>query len=142
MRSLAVGMLLLVTACGSSGSSDPGPSAPPATASSTSPSPAVSEPTGPEAAVEGLMRALDEGDCAAAHDLVVTPADLGCDVVEQAEGSFADEGVDLDEVAYSAGAVEGDSATVTIDWGTGVPGESYEVQRIDGTWRVVFDSAA
>src|SRR5215204_189569 len=43
---------------------------------------------------------------------------------------------------YRRGSIVGDSTTVTIDWANGYPTESYDVQRLDGTWLVVFDSAA
>lgn len=88
------------------------------------------------------MRALDEGDCRTAQRLVVTPSELTCDIVELSRGSFADEGIDLDETTYEAGAVHDASSTVRITWGNDYPVESYEVQKIDGRWKVVFDSAA
>ncbi len=88
------------------------------------------------------MRALDAGDCKAARKLVVTPSELGCDVVEQATDSFAAEGIDLDEVIYRAGKVHDASATVRITWGNGYPTESYDVQKVGRHWKVVFDSAA
>jgi len=88
------------------------------------------------------MRALDAGDCTTAKRLVVTPSELGCDVVEQSKDSFADEGIDLDEVRYRAGAVHDASTTVSIRWGNGYPTESYDVQKVGGRWKVVFDSAA
>ena len=88
------------------------------------------------------MRALDAGDCKKAKQLVVTPSELGCDVVEQNKDSFADEGIDLDEVVYRVGKVYDDSATVKITWNNGYPTESYDVQRVGGRWKVVFDSAA
>lgn len=139
-RLVAVAALLVVAACGTS---DPPESAEPSTPASTAPSatpaPALSPP---EAAVDALMRALDEGDCKAAQRLVVTPSELGCDVVEQSKGSFADEGIDLDGVTYRAGAVHDASTTVSITWGNDYPAESYDVQKVDGRWRVVFDSAA
>ena len=88
------------------------------------------------------MRALDDGDCKAAKKLVVTPSELGCDTVEQAKDSFAAEGIVLDEVRYHAGKVHDASATVSITWGNGYPTESYDVQKVDRRWKVVFDSAA
>ena len=132
---LAMGALLVVAACGSS---DP-PEDPPTSTPTTTSAP-VLEPAA--AAVDGLMRALDAGDCKAARALVVTPSELGCDVVEQSKDSFADEGIDLDEVSYRVGAVHDASATVSITWGNGYPTESYDVQRIGSRWKVVFDSAA
>jgi hypothetical protein len=136
-RLVAVGTLLLVAACGRSDPADP---TTPSSAPSSTATPTVHAPA--EAAVDALMRALDAGDCKAAKKLVVTPSELGCDVVEQAKGSFVDEGIDLDEVAYRASKVQDASATVAITWGNGYPTESYDVQKVGGRWRVVFDSAA
>lgn len=130
---VAVGAMLVLVACGSSEPVDP-----PSTPSSTSPdalSPA-------EAAVDGLMRALEAGDCTKAQDLVLTPSELGCDAVEQSAGMFADEGIDLDAATYRAGEVHDASATVSITWGPGIPSESYDVQKVGDAWKVVFDSAA
>jgi hypothetical protein len=145
-----LGALLLAAACGSSDSSGAPdvrpateePSTTPAPSGTTRPPGSAAPPTGAAAAVADLMRALDDGDCRTAKRLVVTPSELGCDVVEQAAGSFADEGIDLDAVSYRAGAVRGGSSTVTIRWGNGYPAESYEAQRVGGRWKVVFDSAA
>lgn len=122
-RLVAVGALLVLAACGSGSSG----------ASST---------TSAADSVEQLMRALDDGDCAAAKDLVVTPGSLDCEIVEGSKGSFADEGIDLDETTYKATKSQDDSATVAIAWGNGAPAESYDVQRVEGDWKVVFDSAA
>lgn len=138
-RLVAVGALLLVAACGSSDPDEPARTPRPTTERTTTAAPADA----PAArAVERLMRALDEGDCRTAKRLVVTPSELTCDLVEQSEGSFADEGIDLDETTYEAGAVHDASSTVKITWGNDYPVESYEVQRIGGRWKVVFDSAA
>jgi hypothetical protein len=134
---VAVGAMLVVAACGTSDPPEPVKSSTPP--STTTPSPALSPA---EAAVDALMRALDDGDCKAAKKLVVTPSELGCDVVEQSKDSFADEGIDLDEVTYRGGAVHGSSATVSITWGNGYPTESYDVQKVGDRWKVVFDSAA
>lgn len=129
---LAALSLVFVAACGSQDSSEGAPS----------PSPSATSSSGPAAAVEQLMRALDAGDCKAAKALVVTPSAMDCGNVEAAAGSFAEEGNDLDAVTYEAGPVQGTSATVTIDWGNANPGESYDVEKVDGKWRVLFDSAA
>ena len=137
---VAVGALLVVAACGTSDPQEPAES--PTTTKATPaprPTPALSPA---ESAVDALMRALDAGDCTAARALVVTPSELGCDVVEQSKDSFADEGIDLDEVTYRAGAVHDSSATVSITWGNDYPTESYDVQKLGGRWKVVFDSAA
>lgn len=139
-RLVAVGAMLIVAACGTSDPPEPARSStPPSTTPASTPAPALSPP---EAAVDALMRALDEGDCKAARRLVVTPSELGCDVVQQSKGSFADEGIDLDRVAYRAGKVHDASTTVNITWGNDYPTESYDVQKVGGRWRVVFDSAA
>jgi hypothetical protein len=138
-RLVAAAAMLLAAACGTSDPPEPATSS--THPSTTTPAPAHSLSPA-EAAVDGLMRALDAGDCKAAKKLVVTPSELGCDAVEQAKDSFAAEGIDLDDVAYRAGAVHGASATVSITWGNGYPTESYDVQKVDGRWKVIFDSAA
>jgi hypothetical protein len=135
-RLVAVAALLVVAACGSD---EPEPAKTPTSPSATTPAHTLAPP---EAAVDGLMRALEAGDCEAAQQLVVTPSELGCDVVEQSKGSFTDEGIDLDKVTYRAGAVHDASSTVSIEWGNGYPAESYDVQKVGGSWKVVFDSAA
>ena len=135
---LAMGALLVVAACGTS---DPPPARTASTPTRTTTAPSQSLAPA-EAAVDALMRALDAGDCKAARTLVVTPSELTCDVVELSKDSFADEGIDLDEVVYRAGPVHDASSTVDITWGNGYPTESYDVQKIDGRWKVVFDSAA
>ena len=139
-RLVAVGALLVLAACGTSDPPDPPEPATPSTPPSTTTT--ARTLSAPEAAVDALMRALDAGDCKAAKKLVVTPSELGCDVVGQNKDSFADEGIDLDDVIYRAGAVHDASATVSITWGNGYPTESYDVQRVDGRWKVIFDSAA
>ncbi|QGG42563.1 hypothetical protein [Aeromicrobium yanjiei] len=147
-RLLAVAALVLVSACGSDGSSGPGEgtaSRPSAPATSTTTSPSGGKPStapGPARAVETMMRALDEGDCRAMRRIVVTPSAVDCEVVHAAKDTFADEGIDLDEVVYTAGRVNGSSSTVTITWGNDTPDESYDVERVGSRWRVVFDSAA
>lgn len=96
----------------------------------------------PAAAVETMMRALDSGDCEAVKDVVLTPSEIDCGFVTDLGGMFADEGLELDEVDFTVTESSGDQATVEIDWNDGDPNESYEVQRVDGTWKVLFDSAA
>lgn len=135
MKSLLAALsLVLVAACGSQDST------PDAPATSTAPTQAAT--AGPAAAVEKLMRALDAGDCDVVLSVVVTPSAIDCDDVAAAKDSFAEEGTDLDAVRYKAGPVNGTSSHVTIDWGNENPGESYDVEKIDGQWRVVFDSVA
>lgn len=128
---LAVMSLVVLAACGTSD----GPDSKPSTSA-----PAAS--SGAAAAVEQLMRALDAGDCAAARKAVLTPSELDCGTVRESEGSFADEGNDLAEATYTAGPTEGSTASVTIDWGSGNPDETYDVEKVDGQWLVVFDSVA
>lgn len=131
---LAAASLIVLAACGASDSGGAEPSG--------SPSSPVVTPTGAAAAVEQLMLALDAGDCAAARRLVVTPSELDCDVVRSSEGSFADEGNDLADATFSADDAQGPSTSVTIDWGSANPDETYDVEKIDGRWLVVFDSVA
>lgn len=139
-RLLAAAALVVLAACGSEGSA--GPEATGGTTPSATTAAPDEQPSAPERAVETLMRSLDDGDCAAVQAIVVTPATVDCDVVRQAEGSFADEGIVLDDVIYAGGPVEDSSSTVTITWGNEYPDESYDVEKVDGTWRVVFDSVA
>jgi hypothetical protein len=126
---LAIVALLLVSACGtgSDGDSDPG----------------GSTDDGPALAVKRLVTALEAGSCDDVVDVVVTPASVDCEVVGSLEGSFADQGVDLDEVTYETGEVTDGSATVTIGWGGDAaedPDETWDVERVDGEWKVLFDS--
>lgn len=121
----AVALLLAVGACGSG--SEP----------SDEPAPA----SGAETAVEQLVTALEDGDCAAVKAVVVTPSEVECDLVSSLKGSFSEEGIDLDAVTYEAGPVEGDSSTVTIGWGDSDPDEQWQTERVDKTWKVLFDSA-
>ncbi|AWB93377.1 hypothetical protein [Aeromicrobium chenweiae] len=141
-RLLAVAALVLVAACGSGGSSDPETPATSARSATPTTGGPRTPPTGPAAAVDAMMRALDAGDCRGMRKVVVTPSAVDCEVVRSAKDSFADEGIDLDDVVYEAGPVNGSSSTVTITWGNGTPDESYDVEKSGGRWRVVFDSAA
>ncbi|MET0929684.1 MAG: hypothetical protein ABWX74_09200 [Aeromicrobium sp.] len=126
MRSLATVAVVALLALGACGS-DPG-------------SDAASPQSGPADAVEQLLRSLEAGSCPEVKAIVVTPATVDCDQVETLAGSFEDEGVDLDDVSYAAGRVEGDSVVVTIDWGTGEPEEAWDVERVGDSWKVIFDS--
>lgn len=132
---LAVVSLVVLAACGTS--DDPGGKSPRPSSSTTS-----AAPSGAAGAVEQLMRALDAGDCPAARKAVLTPAELDCGLVRDSAGSFAEEGNDLADATYTAGPTQGSTARVTIDWGSGNPEESYDVEKVDGRWLVVFDSAA
>lgn len=136
----AVVTVFALTACDTA---EPGPSrTTPAPSTTTASATTVPVTTGPSRAVDRLMRALNEGDCKAVKDLVVSPSEIDCGLVAEATGTFEAEGIDLDAVRYRRGSIVGDSTTVTIDWANGYPTESYDVQRVDGTWLVVFDSAA
>lgn len=96
-----------------------------------------SDSSTPEAAVMSFMVGLEAGDCAAVKKIVVTPSTVDCEVVESLRGSYADEGTDVDDVSLEAGEVEGDSAVVAVG---GDSEESFDVERIDGAWRVIFDT--
>lgn len=127
MRALAaLAVFLVVAACGSeSGSEGPDP---------------ASGGAGAEDAVRQLLTALEAGSCPDVKAVVLTPATVDCEVIGTLEGSFADEGIDLADVAYQAGDVTAESGSVTTDWGNGEPADSWQVERIDGVWKVVFDS--
>lgn len=91
----------------------------------------------PEAAVSSFLTGLEAGDCGAVKKIVVTPSTVDCEVVKSLKGSYADEGTDVDDISLKAGDVEGDSAVVTLG---GSPDESIDVERIDGSWRVIYDT--
>lgn len=98
---------------------------------------------GPTDAVETMLRALDAGDCEAAKDVVVTPSLIDCEYVRGLAGMFEGGDVDLDDVDLEVVEEVGpDQATVEIDYHDGQQPETYEVQRVDGEWLVLFDSAA
>lgn len=92
--------------------------------------------------VKTLMRALEKGDCDTVKDMVVTPSQIDCGQIDEAAGMLEAEGVELDEVKYKAGSITDDSSIVTISWGPDLPPEPIELQRVEGKWLVVFDSAA
>jgi hypothetical protein len=131
--SLAVVALLLVSACGSDSEPSAGGSSSPA-------EPTESQSAAPARAVERLVASLEAGSCEDVKTIVVTPSLVDCEVIESLGGSFADQGVALDDVTYSVDEIEGDSGTVAVDWGTGEADESWQVERIDGEWKVIFDS--
>lgn len=132
MRTFAVlVMLLLVGACGA-GSSD-------SDSDSEADSEAVSA-VGPEKAVEQLLTALEAGSCKDVKKLVVTPAAIDCEMIASLAGSYAADGIDLADVTYAVDDIIGDSGAVNADMGDGKPADSWNVERFDGTWKVVFDS--
>ena len=116
----AVAALVLVSACGSS---DTGAGA-----------------ASPEDAVSRLLTALEDGSCSGVRDVVVTPDLVDCEMVEDLQGGYAADGIDLDDVSLSAGEVVDDSASVTADLGAGQDAETWQVERVDGSWKVLFDS--
>jgi len=119
-RCVAVAVLLLVAACGS----DPAPSG--------------SDAAGD--AVEKLLTALDDGSCADVKKIVLTPDDIDCEQIETLAGSYTDQGIDLDDISVTTGEVNGGSTTVTVDLGIDDPDETWQAERVDGSWRVIFDS--
>lgn len=133
----AVAVLLLTGACGSSDSGGDG--GPPADAPSSS---AGSPPaaTSPEQAVSAMMAAIEKGDCDDVKAVVVTPDAIDCGSIRTLRGGYADEGIDLDDVGLAVGEQSGDSATVTADLGDGADPETWQVERVDAAWKVLFDS--
>lgn len=124
MRSLiALTVFLLVAACGSDSVSE-GPD---------------SGSSDPEFVVKQLLMSLEAGSCTDVKDVVLTPATVDCEMIGTLQGSFKDEGIDLDDVTYTTDVEEG-SGSVTADWGTDDPDGSWQVERIYGAWKVVFDS--
>ena len=96
----------------------------------------------PEGAVKDLMTALEKGSCSDVKDVVVTPDDVDCEMIGTLEGGYAADGVDLDAVRLSADEPVGGSATVTADMGSGQDDQTWQVQQVDGAWKVLFDSEA
>lgn len=125
MRTLiALAVLLVVAGCGSESDSE-GPD---------------SGRSNPEFVVKQLLSSLEAGSCTDVKDVVLTPAAVDCEMVGTLQGSFADDGIDLADVSYTTDVEEG-SGSVTADWGNGDPDASWQVERIYGAWKVVFDSA-
>jgi hypothetical protein len=134
-RIAAVCLLLTLVACGDK-EGGPTPTTPAPTKSSS-----TGAPSEREQVVETLMRAIEDGDCDTAKKVVVTPSAIDCAQLSEASGMLAAEGVDMDDVRYEDGDVAGDSSTVTITWSNDLPSETIDVQRVDDTWLVVFDSS-
>lgn len=130
---LVAALLLLLTAvaCGDERT--------PQTSTPSSSAPVLNER---EQVVDTLMRAIEAGDCDRVKDVVLTPSEIDCGAIVDSAGMLEMEGVDLDGVRYEAGEIAGDSSTVTITWSKDLPEEAMDVQRVDGEWLVVFDSAA
>lgn len=119
LRTAAVALLLVTAACGS----DPAPSG----------------TDGAADAVTELLISLDAGSCADVKKIVLTPAAIECEEIGQLRGSYSDEGVDLDDITVTTGEISGGSATVTVDLGTD-DDETWQVEQVGDTWRVIFDS--
>jgi hypothetical protein len=115
----ALAALLLASACGSSDSEG---------------SP------GPEAAVTRLLTALEAGSCEDVKDVVVTPDLVDCEMIADLKGGYADDGVDLADVRTSRGEVFDGSTTVTVDLGGDEADQTWQVERVGGAWKVLFDS--
>jgi hypothetical protein len=98
--------------------------------------------TSPEGAVAELLSALEDGSCEDVKDVVVTPDDIDCEMVGTAKGDYAADGVEVDDIELTAGKRAGDSSTVTADLGTGEDDQTWQVERVGGSWKVLFDSEA
>ena len=96
----------------------------------------------PEGAVRELMSSLEAGSCPQVKTIVVTPDEIDCEMVETLRDGYADDGVDLDDADVSAGEVVDGSATVTVDLGDDEDDQTWQVERVGGTWKVLFDSEA
>lgn len=118
---VATAALLVLTACGSD---------------ADTPGRAIASP---EEAVTALIRAVDAGSCDDVKAVAVTPDAIDCEQIETLRGSYTDDGVDLDAMTASAGAPAGSSVTVTIDLGTDTD-ETWQAEKVAGSWRVLFDS--
>ncbi|MFC5677521.1 hypothetical protein [Aeromicrobium endophyticum] len=118
---VASAALLLVAACGSGGGAGSG---------------------SPEGAVSDLMAALEKGSCTDVKSVVVTPDDIDCEMIGTLKGDYAADGVDLDAIELSADEPVDGSATVTVDLGTDEDDQTWQVQQVDGSWKVLFDSEA
>lgn len=130
MRTLAaLTVFLLVAACGSEPGSD---GSDPATAA-----PASGKP---EDAVEKLLTALEAGSCSGVKDVVLTPATVDCEMVGTMAGSLADEGVALGDITYVVDEIVADSGSVTTGTGSDDETSTWQVERVDGAWKVIFDS--
>lgn len=132
---LAVAVLTLVgvSACGSDASDPTSPSKPSASTSA----PVAS--SGAADAVKQLMTALEAGDCDQAKAVVVTPDTIDCEVIESLASSYENEGVAVADGSFDESDVEGESGAVTVSW-DGADPETWNVEQIDGQWKVLFDS--
>ncbi|MET0819330.1 MAG: hypothetical protein ABWY58_00070, partial [Aeromicrobium sp.] len=75
-------------------------------------------------------------------DLVVTPDEIDCEMIGTLKGDYASDGVDLDDIELSSAEPVDGSTTVTVDLGTDEADQTWQVQQIDGDWKVLFDSEA
>lgn len=96
----------------------------------------------PEAAVSDLMTALEKGSCPDVKRVVVTPDDIDCEMIGTLKGDYADDGVDLDAAQLSSDDPVDGSTTVTVDLGSDQDAQTWQVQQVDGSWKVLFDSEA
>lgn len=125
LRVAVVAALMVLTACASE-SDDPRPEAsPPARAGD---------------AVKDLLTSLEAGDCDQVKRLVVTPDAIDCEQIEDLAGSYADDGIDLDDMTVTQGETVDGSTSVTVDLGPDAPDETWQVEKVAGSWRVLFDS--
>jgi hypothetical protein len=120
LRLAAVAAVLVVAGCGSD--------------------PASSEADGATDAVTQLMTSLEAGSCPDVKRIVLTPDAIDCEQIGALGGTYSNQGVDLDDVTLTTGEVTDGSATVTVDLGTDDEDETWQVEQVGGSWRVIFDS--
>lgn len=89
-----------------------------------------------------LMASLEAGSCPRVQAIVVTPDAIDCEMIGTLRDGYADDGVDLDDADVSAGEVVDGSTTVTVDLGAGEADQTWQVERVGGSWKVLFDSEA
>lgn len=103
---------------------------------------ACSAEPSPADAAESYFRALAADDCATVRAVVLSSEDLDCSLVTEMHSSLIDaDGFDVDGASFAVDDVVDDSAVVEISWDAD-RSETIELQRVDGTWLVVLDTAA
>lgn len=93
---------------------------------------------GPLALAQSFERALAKGDCPAVKKLVVAPGEIDCGFIAEAAESMKQ--IDVGAIGYRLTASGKESATVGLD--VGGEKDSLDLVKVDGTWLVLFDTAA